>query len=309
MQQSSLKIALVLPYFGEWPNYGDYFFHSIAAQPFDLICFSNRPIPDKNIPNLIHKYCTFDEFKNIIQDKLGITVHMHTPYKLCDFKPTYGCVLSEALKGYDYWGSVDPDIIMGNFQQFINAETLNEIDVYSGINTYLSGSFFLMRNSTYCNTLFKRSKDWEHVLTSEHYMGFDECGGHYFEQLNKGISIFSLNTPIQSMTEVLLLEAKQNNVSVLWSNDILEPKQGDKVQVQEKQIIFQDKFFLLMHLIYFKTRFYFYLPKQQPASIFYLTGLGYFSKFPAWYCMLFSRNLWLAIRKKIEINIKKIIPC
>jgi hypothetical protein len=279
----------------------------MVDQPFDLLCYSDHPIPFVSAKNIIHKSCSFQEFKALIQKNLGIKINLRNPYKLCDFKPTYGLVLSKDLKGYNFWGSIDPDVIMGNFIKFINYDSLTGIDVYSGITSYLSGSFFLMRNNEICNNLFKKSKDWEVVFQSQAYMAFDECGGHFFEALKAGQSIFSLSTPIQSMTEVLLLEEKKQSIKVKWENSILESKSIKPVRIQQKQISFNGTEFLLLHLIYYKTKFYFYIPKHiNNKDFYYLNSLGYFNKKPNWINITFSKNIFNAFKTKLLINIKKI---
>ena len=43
----------------------------------------------------------------------------------------YGLLFSDDLNGYDFWGWLDPDIMIGNIRKFINDGVLNKYDILS----------------------------------------------------------------------------------------------------------------------------------------------------------------------------------
>lgn len=59
-------------------------------------------------------YKTLEELKDLFEKKLSIRIENLQPYKLCDFRPSYGLVFEEYLESYDYWGFCDIDLIWGN---------------------------------------------------------------------------------------------------------------------------------------------------------------------------------------------------
>ncbi len=298
------RIALIVPYFGTLPKYFYYFIQSVENKSFYIYFFTDINKPDNLPVNVYWQQTTLQMMKSMFEKQLETSVALNDPYKFCDLKPSYGLVFEKYLIDYDFWGTIDIDTIIGNFANFINDELLNRIDILSVIQEYLSGSFFLIRNNDYCNNLFKKSKDWKHVFTNEQNFIFDECGGHYFEQLKKGKSIFELNTPIQSFTEILLLE--QNlGLRILFADYLLEPKGLTPVLI-ENGIIYKKKEYPIVHLIYFKMRYYFYVSLLPLNEKFYINVLGFFNSKPNIVTTFLSINFLAAIKKKIQINIKKL---
>ena len=45
---------------------------------------------------------TFEDIRNIIQSKFDFKIILDQPYKLCDYKPSYGYVFEEYIKEYDF---------------------------------------------------------------------------------------------------------------------------------------------------------------------------------------------------------------
>ncbi len=60
--------------------------------------FVSDPLPT-NI-KIVHK--SFADVKSLASEKLGFEIELDSPYKLCDFKPAYGLIFSEYLKGFDF---------------------------------------------------------------------------------------------------------------------------------------------------------------------------------------------------------------
>lgn len=299
------KIALIIPYYGKLPSYFPLFISSAKNKPLDIIFFTDNPEPENLPSNIIWKIIEYEEVKKLFNKKLSMNVTIDKPYKFCDLRPAFGLVFEDFLEEYDFWGTSDIDLVIGNFQKFISDEVLSRIDVYSSSKSYLTGPFFLIRNNSYCNLLFKNSKDWLKVFTSKKYLRFEECGGNYFNKLKKGVSIFDLNTPIQSFTEILFIEA-QKGLRILFTDTILEPKGIVPVQVTKDEILYQGKEYLLLHYILFKGKFYFYANPKIKNLPCYVNSFGTFKSKPSSIKILLSVNLLNAIKKLPYGIIRKI---
>ena len=99
------KILLIIPYFGQFNNYFSLFLESCRNNPtVNWLILTDDTTPYSYPNNVKVVYTTLSEIKSRIEKKLGFDIKLDTPYKLCDFKPTYGYVFDEYLKGYAFWG-------------------------------------------------------------------------------------------------------------------------------------------------------------------------------------------------------------
>ena len=299
------RVAFIVPYFGKLTSYFSLFINSVANKKIDVFFFSDCSFPGELPQNIKIIPKTYNEIKTLYSEKIGFNVALDNPYKLCDLKPTLGLVFQEYISDYEFWGSTDTDLVVGNYDNFINDELLNGIDFYSCIKEYVSGSFFIMRNNFDCNNLFRKSKDLIKVLSTKQYLGFDECGGKYYDQLKAGQSIFDLKPEIQSFTEILFLESRIG-LRTLFTNTILEPKGFVYTVIDQKGVIYLNKEYLLIHFIYLKARYYFKIYPAINTSVYYINSLGNFRYKPTPTKVLFSKNMFNGVMKKIEINLKKI---
>ena len=298
------KIALVIPYDGELPKIFTLFKESVRNKPVDILFFTPLQQPDNLPSNIKWNYFSPSSFYESVLLKLGVQIELRNTYKICDFRPAFGLLFAGYLSGYEFWGSIDIDTIVGDFQSFVTDDILNSIDVFSGIKGYISGSFFLLRNNDYCNNLFKKSKDWLTVMQVQKYMAFDECGGRYFEQLKAGRSILELNTPIQSFTEVVILEMQQG-LRVLFTNAIAEPKGTQAVTIKNEGVFYKNESYLLLHLIFFKAFYGFYVNTSVHPP-YYVSHFGTFQKKPSLFNLLISPNFSFAAKRKLQINFRKL---
>lgn len=120
MNNKSKKCVLILPYFGKFNNYFQLFLKSCEKNPtYDWMIFTDST-DEYNYPNNVHVIpMTLQEMKKIAEKKLGFSIRLETPYKLCDYKPTYGFLFEEYIKEYEYWGHCDCDLIFGNLEKIL----------------------------------------------------------------------------------------------------------------------------------------------------------------------------------------------
>lgn len=85
------KLALVLCYFGPLPNYADLFFNSVRANPeIDFILVTDQLVKEPPA-NLKIKQLTLPALRAKFQRKISFPIRLHQPYKICDYRPAFGC--------------------------------------------------------------------------------------------------------------------------------------------------------------------------------------------------------------------------
>jgi len=249
------SIAVVTCWYGNYPWYFPYFIHSCTFNPtIDFIIITDNEEEIDNKPkNVKIIYKTVEGIKSLAFEKLGFEVNIDFPYKLCDFKPAYGLIFSEILKGYDFWGHGDIDIVYGNIREFMTNELLNDYDVLSSRHDYITGSFALFRNNEKINSLFFESRDYKQVFSAPQNFCFDECN-YLFKKLLKGASVFDFPDNIESMTLVVKRAENEGRIKVFFDFIIVEGNPGN-IKWDNGRVIYNDRFeTMFYHLIKFKVK-------------------------------------------------------
>lgn len=144
------RAALILPYFGKFPNYFPLFLKSFGfCSDFDLLIFTDDSTPYDYPCNVYVHYTTFIETAARFREKISPEICLHSVHKLCEFKPTYGYVYSEYISGYEYWGYCDCDVIMGDLSRFVLPLFDQKYD-----KIFALGHLSFIRNSPENNALF-----------------------------------------------------------------------------------------------------------------------------------------------------------
>ncbi len=169
------SIVVLFPYFGTLPPQYNMWRTSALRNPdIDFIFFTDCDIA--TAPNIqVHKM-QFSNFKQMIANAFDFPIALDRPYKICDFRPAFAYALSGYIKGYDYWGWGDLDVVYGDIRHFITEEVLTHYKMISGW-----GHFTLYHNDEDTNTYFMKSiegyLDYKDVFTQRNSMYFDEY--HY----------------------------------------------------------------------------------------------------------------------------------
>ncbi|WP_068816599.1 DUF6625 family protein [Phormidesmis priestleyi] len=161
------KIALVNCYMGTLPNYFQLFLDSAVRNPdIDFYIFNDETEKINVSHNVKIIPLSLGEFNKLASSKLELSIgvtHNHG-YKLCDLKPAYGVIFEDYLRGYDFWGYCDIDIIWGKVTNFVTPEVLSSHDVITVEKTHLAGHFTLFRNSGITIDLFRQTEDYKKVF-------------------------------------------------------------------------------------------------------------------------------------------------
>lgn len=125
--------------------------------------------------NLILKQTTWNDYKRLVSNKLNISYNPPSLYKLTDLKPFLGLIHEEDLKGYDWWGFGDIDLVYGDMSMLINVQMLSKYSLITTHNYHIAGHCTFMRNDVYYNTLCLKINNWEMRLGDDTHYGFDEA--------------------------------------------------------------------------------------------------------------------------------------
>lgn len=180
------RVALVVPYFGKLPDYFNLFLKSCEYNKnFNWIFFIDDKTEYNYPDNVKVHYTNFSEIQKLFNSHFNFVIRLDQPYKLCDFRPTYGLVFQEFLENYEFWGHCDIDVVFGNISKFVTDDILNQYE-----KIYFKGHFSLYRNNEKMNNLFKTSINeielYRKVLSNLESFGFDEGG------LGDGIGMYTI---------------------------------------------------------------------------------------------------------------------
>lgn len=169
------KTAIIITYFGKWPEWSPLFFHSCGKNPIvDFIFFTDCGLPQTPPLNCKFINISYLKYCKLVSDRLGIEFMPERAYKLCDLKPFYGFIHAEELLGYDYFGYGDIDLVYGNLQQWLEPFYAGKKDVFSTHSNCVSGHFCLIRNVGRYTLKGFQIKGWKKKLLSLENKVLDE---------------------------------------------------------------------------------------------------------------------------------------
>ncbi len=168
------KIAILLCYFGKLPDSFPLFAESCRRNPtVDFLLFTDNT-PEDLPPNIHLHPIDFAALQRRVAGCFDFAITLHTPYKLCDYKPAYGEIFAPELTGYAFWGYGDTDLIFGDLRSFLTEERLQRYD-----KIYSFGHLSLYRNTPKNNAIYRQpvGMNYQKVFTTKEIMVFDELSG------------------------------------------------------------------------------------------------------------------------------------
>ena len=202
--------CFVIPYFGRFPNYFQLFLNSCKYNPdFNWLIFSDDTSTYDFPPNVRLVRMTFEELKKHIQSFFDFEIVLPSPYKLCDYKPSYGYVFHEYLKDFRFWGYCDIDVIMGNLRRYLTSQLFETYD-----KIFCLGHMTLFKNTEENNRLFMSEFNghmlYKRAFTTENIVTFDE---EWRDENN-------INQMFLSEGKNVFMEDYSMNPSILYNNFI-----------------------------------------------------------------------------------------
>lgn len=169
------KIAIILPYFGKFPQWFSLFIEGCKYNDFiDFWIYTDNDYDECVCKNVFFRHMSFDEYCRKVGRALEIDFHPQSPYKLCGVRPFIGIVFEEELHGYDFWGFCDLDLVFGDLKMFFSPANLNKYDILSTEGDRIAGPLCIIKNNEeYRNKAFL-IKHWQEMLMSENMVPVDE---------------------------------------------------------------------------------------------------------------------------------------
>lgn len=175
------KVLIICPYFGKLPdNQMKLWLKSCSFnKKIDFVVITDDKTKYELPKNVKIIYQSFSEFHKKVSEKFNFKISLEAPYKICDYRPCFGYIFSDLIKGYDYWGHNDfTDSFFGNLDGILEKKLKDSPDKVG----YL-GHLTLYKNDNKINTLFMKNSKFnikiEEILSSKYNKIFDESFLHY----------------------------------------------------------------------------------------------------------------------------------
>lgn len=168
------SIVIIIDYFGAWPEWFDVFLVSCRCNP--TICWhmhTDCPVPNDYPSNVEFFPMTFTDYKRRVANALDLSLDDCEPYKICDIRTAAGVVFEDEIRGFDYFGYGDLDVVYGDIRRFYDQHVLTH-DVISTHEWCTSGHLLLMRNTSELRRAFERVRCWRNVFAAKLHHRFDE---------------------------------------------------------------------------------------------------------------------------------------
>jgi hypothetical protein len=261
------KITLLFVYFGIFPDWIDLFFQTVRNNSsVSFIFYTDCDFSNCKSSNVIFHKISFQNYIELVRNKLKINFKPKNAYKLCDLKLFYGLIHYEDIKDSDYYGYADFDLLFGDIRSFYTDEILENNDIFSTHETILSGHFSLFKNIEFNRNIFKLIGGWKEKIESPYYVGIDEytCLIKSIKQtkINRIFYKFNLPSKIWKAREVRMYLKEQYTTpftSIAWLDETVNSKQPDTWFYKNGIITNSrdgNKNFIYIHFMNFKSSKY-----------------------------------------------------
>ena len=168
------SIVIIFPYFGTLPAQYWMWRESALRNPdIDFMFFTDCDVESAH--NIFVHKMQFSDFRQLMAKAFDFPILLDRPYKICDYRPAFAYALADYVKGYDFWGWGDLDVVYGDIRAFVTDEVLSHYKMISGY-----GHFTLYHNDEDTNTYFMKPVegyvDYKEALTRPESMYYDEYG-------------------------------------------------------------------------------------------------------------------------------------
>lgn len=168
------KIIVIGTYFGRWPVWFPAFLLSCAKnETIDWLFFTDCEIPQVTYLNIHFEPMNLSQFNDLASRKLGLCIQKG-PWSHIDLQSAFGVIFEDYIKGYDFWGHCDVDVVWGDIRSFITEQILQNSDIVSSRKDFLAGYFTLWRNIPEMNTLFRAVSNYREIFQCGEWHSFNE---------------------------------------------------------------------------------------------------------------------------------------
>ena len=197
------KLAGVFcPYFGKLPSNFNLWLKSASYNhKIDFFIITDDKREFETPLNVKIFNVSFSDFRSKVQSLFDFKISLSNPYKLCDYKPTFGYIFADIINKnhYQWWGHCDLDVIFGDLCSFLP----DDIEKYGKIN--YAAHFCLYKNTPEIVNAFMNvidSVNYKTILSSPIHFAFDEIGNYSINAIlkNNGILIYEYEKYVARIT-------------------------------------------------------------------------------------------------------------
>ena len=179
------SVIIISCYFGELPATFDAWANSCEYNPYFDFLFITDQVINKEYTNLRIVNMCFEDVQKRAISSINANVCIPKPYKICDFRPTYGLLFSDYTSKYTFWGHCDIDMVFGDLANYFTDDLLEKYDRVQ----YL-GHLSLYRNSPSISK-FCVEAGMKRAFITEANCGFDEDQGIYRDFIKEGLRVYA----------------------------------------------------------------------------------------------------------------------
>ena len=136
-------------------------------------------------PNVEIVDMTIEQYGDLVMEKLNVRPNMFLTPKgipsvhITDFYIFSGIVFQDYIKGFDFWGITNMDVLYGRLDHFVSDTMLQDCDVFTDDVETINGVFCLFRNNELCNNLWRLISNWKEIIGQKVCKGcLDGSGEH-----------------------------------------------------------------------------------------------------------------------------------
>lgn len=181
MSERKFKVAIIIPYFGKFPEWIDLFFYTCHRNQFispnitiDWFIFTDNYNTTCKYQNVNISYMDFEDYCEVVSNSLNIKFSPLKPYKLCDLKPFYGVIHESELINYTHWGFGDLDLCYGNLSLIVNEININKYSLITSHAARIAGHLTIIKKESKYTNLCLKIPNWKIKLLDEKVLGLDE---------------------------------------------------------------------------------------------------------------------------------------
>ncbi|MFA5007876.1 MAG: DUF6625 family protein [Candidatus Omnitrophota bacterium] len=175
MAKSLYKILLIQIWFGKWPNWINLLIETCRHNhEIDWLIFSDQNPPINQSQNIKYIKITSSQIESLIAQKSGVEICLENFWKAGDSKVLFGVIFQEYIKGYDFWGYCDSDLMWGDIRNFLPEDSLKEFDIITACRCCICGQFTIFKNKEPINFLFQKAPYYKEKFKSNQVEHIDE---------------------------------------------------------------------------------------------------------------------------------------
>lgn len=168
------KICMIIPYFGKFPEWFNLYLYSCSKVNIDFYFFTDCKLPSKIYENTHFKQLSYEQYCQMVSEKLRINFLPSNRYNLVKIRPFIGLIHYNICSKYLFWGYSDIDLIYGDINKYLTAQTLSKYNLITTHSTRVAGHFTIIKTKSKYTTICLNIPNWKEKLETEKIIAVDE---------------------------------------------------------------------------------------------------------------------------------------